>query len=166
LLIFLSPVLIVAGIAAALSSRRVFQREARISRGRLFQLLKFASTKPGESELSWAGRRLLRPWYLDELPQLVNILRGDMSLVGPRPWPPDLVERQLASGRDYRRRIMAGLTGPAQVTKGIEGTDYERFDLAYVDACTRLSGWRLVRYDLRVLAQTLRVLARGEGLNY
>jgi lipopolysaccharide/colanic/teichoic acid biosynthesis glycosyltransferase len=162
----LSPVLVVAAVAAAITSRRVFAREERISRGRPFQLLKFASTKPGESELSWAGRRLLRPWYLDELPQLFNILRGDMSLVGPRPWPPQLVEDQLASGRDYRLRIMAGLTGPAQVTKGVEGTRYEDLDLAYVEKCRTLGAWALTRFDVRVLAQTLRVLARGEGLNF
>jgi lipopolysaccharide/colanic/teichoic acid biosynthesis glycosyltransferase len=166
LLIFVSPLLVVAAAAAAIASGRVFAREERISRGRLFPLLKFRSTKPGEAELTWAGRRLLRPWYLDELPQLLNVLRGDMSLVGPRPWPLELVEAQIASGRDYRARIMAGLTGPAQVTKGVEGTDYEQLDRAYVDRCMSLGGWALARYDLRILAQTLRVLARGEGLNY
>ena len=89
-----------------------------------------------------------------------------MSLVGPRPWPHELVERQVAAGRDYRLRIIAGLTGPAQVTKGIAGTRYEDFDLEYVEKSTTLGGWRLVRYDLGILAETLRVLARGEGLNF
>lgn len=166
MLVVLLPLLIVAAIAALLAGGRVFQHETRISRGKTFELLKFASTHPGTSELTWAGRRLLRPWYLDELPQLFNILRGDMSLVGPRAWPPELVERQVDRGHDYRLRITAGLTGPAQVTKGLEGTNYEQLDLAYVEACTRLGGWALVRYDLRVLARTFRVLARGEGLNY
>ena len=129
-------------------------------------LLKFTSTQPDGSEFTWAGKRLLRPWYLDELPQLLNVLRGDMSLVGPRPWSPELVERQIADGHDYRLRIMAGLTGPAQVTKGIEGTRYQDLDLAYVETCTKLGGWALARYDLKVLAETLRVLARGEGLNF
>jgi lipopolysaccharide/colanic/teichoic acid biosynthesis glycosyltransferase len=166
MVVFLSPLLVVAGIAAAIAGGRVFEREARISRGKTFQLLKFASTRTETSELTWAGRRLLRPWYLDELPQLFNILRGDMSIVGPRPWSPELVDRQLASGRDYRLRIIAGLTGPAQVTKGVEGTNYEQLDLLYVDACTTLGGWALVLLDLRILARTVRVLARGEGLNY
>jgi lipopolysaccharide/colanic/teichoic acid biosynthesis glycosyltransferase len=108
---------------------------------------------------------LLKPWYLDELPQLVNILRGDISLVGPRPWPPALVERQVAQGHDYRNRIVAGLTGPAQVTKGF-GQRYEDLDLVYLRACETLSGWSLVRYDVGILRRTLSVVARGEGLNY
>ncbi len=166
LVVTLSPLLLIAALAARASGGRVFERAPRISRGRGFRLLKFASTKPGASELTWAGRRLLRPWYLDELPQLFNILHGDMSLVGPRPWPPELVERQVAEGRDYRMRIMAGLTGPAQVTKGVVGTRYELLDLAYVEKAMTVPTWHLVRYDLKVLLQTLRVLARGEGLNF
>jgi lipopolysaccharide/colanic/teichoic acid biosynthesis glycosyltransferase len=166
LLVALSPLLVIASVAAFASGRRVFQRELRISHGRRFRLLKFASTKSDSVVLTWAGKHLLRPRYLDELPQLINVLRGDMSLVGPRPWPPELVERQLADGHDYRLRIIAGLTGPAQVTKGIEGTRYQDLDLAYVETSTKLGGWALVRYDLKVLAETLRVLARGEGLNF
>src|SRR5262249_14336022 len=103
-------------------------------RGRRFELIKFRTlradvldhanghARPHESDasnLTWAGRRVLKPWYLDEIPQLFNVLRGDISLVGPRPWPPEMVERQVAEGRDYRLRVMAGLTGPAQVTKGL-----------------------------------------------
>ena len=92
-------------------------------------------------------------------------MRGDISLVGPRPWPPELVERQVAEGTDYRLRIMAGLTGPAQVTKGGDQL-YADLDERYVEACRTLSGWALVRHDLGILGQTLGVLARGEGLNY
>jgi lipopolysaccharide/colanic/teichoic acid biosynthesis glycosyltransferase len=158
-------------------------RERRVSRGRLFGLLKFRTLRRDVLEqmragdgharlyeadpdnLTWTGRRLLKPWYLDELPQLLNILRGDMSLVGPRPWPTEMVRRQVAEGRDYRNRFPAGLTGPAQVTKG-EGIRYEDLDLRYVEACTNLSSWALVRYDLQILRQTLAVIARGEGLNF
>ena len=152
----------------------------RVSRGRTFDLLKFRTlrtealaTAEGHARLlesdprnlTWAGRRLLKPWYLDELPQLLNILRGDISLVGPRPWPPPLVERQVSEGQDYRNRLVAGLTGPAQVTKGSD-RGYEELDLVYVHACETLGAWSLVRYDLEVLRQTVAVVARGEGLSY
>lgn len=160
-----------------------FYREPRVSRGRLFGLLKFRTLRrdvldqmraanaharlyeADRDNLTWTGRRLLKPWYFDEVPQLLNVLRGDMSLVGPRPWPPEMVRRQVAEGRDYRNRVPAGLTGPAQVTKG-EGIRYEDLDSRYVEAWSTLSNWALVRYDLQILGQTLAVMARGEGLNF
>lgn len=153
-------------------------REPRISRGRRFDLLKFRTLRADvldgrharllEAEpanLTWAGRRLLKPWYLDEIPQLLNVLKGDMSLVGPRPWPPHLVERQVAEGHTYRNEVPAGLTGLAQVSKGSDQL-YEDLDLQYVERCRTLGGWGVARYDLSVLASTVRVIARGEGLSY
>ena len=77
-----------------------------------------------------------------------------------------MVERQVAEGFDYRNRILAGLTGPAQVTKGAAGSRYVDLDLAYLELCQTLSSRALVRYDLRILRQTVGVIARGEGLNY
>ena len=160
-----------------------FYREPRVSRGRLFGLLKFRTLRRDVPEqmraaggharlyeadpanLTWAGRRLLKPWYLDEMPQLLNVLRGDISLVGPRPWPPEMVRRQVAEGRDYRNHILAGLTGPAQVTKG-EGIPYQDLDSRYLERSRTLSSWALVRYDLEILWRTVVVIARGEGLNY
>lgn len=160
-------------------------RERRISRGRDFDLLKFRTLRRdvlsrvegGEAHarlleadaenLTSSGRRVLKPWYLDELPQLFNVLRGDMSLVGPRPWPPSLVENQVAKGHDYRNHVVAGWTGPAQVQKGIsEPAGYTELDLAYVEVCRTRSGRRLVRFDLGILWQTVKVLLRGEGLQY
>src|SRR5438105_6114837 len=125
-------------------------RERRISRGREFGLLKFRTLRvevlaalPADGyvrlaeadtgNLTRAGR-LLKRWYLDELPQLVNILRGDLSLVGPRPWPVAMVREQVAEGHDYRNFVQAGWTGPAQVTKGMpDPVGYAALDLAYVE---------------------------------
>lgn len=190
LLVLLAPVIVVVLAAIAvdnLVSARdrgtVLYREPRISRGRRFELLKFRTLRAdalaemrrsggharlyenGPANLTWAGRRLLKPWYLDELPQLLNVLRGDLSLVGPRPWPPDMVERQLAKGEDYRLRVMAGLTGTAQVTKG-EGIPYANLDHEYIERCGTLGGWAVARYDFAILWRTVRVIARGEGLKY
>src|SRR5438552_15202957 len=161
----------------------LFYREPRISRGRLFGLLKFRTLRRDVLEemraaggharlyesdpanLTWTGRRLLKPWYLDELPQLLNVLRGDISLVGPRPWPPEMVERQVAEGLTYRNEVRAGLTGPAQVTKG-SGLRFADLDLRYVGDLRRLGGLALMRHDLQILWATVRVIARGEGLSY
>ena len=85
------------------------------------------------------NKRVLKPVYLDELPQLVNVLRGDMSLVGPRPWPAELVERQVARGVDYRLRVPAGWTGAAQVSKGLDA-QFEQLDLDYVALLENGSG--------------------------
>lgn len=190
LLLLLTPVLLVVVSALALDMLLVrrdrggfLYREPRISRGRVFSLLKFRTLRAGvlaemhtqgsharlyeadPRNLTWAGRRVLKPWYLDELPQLVNVLRGDISLVGPRPWPPEMVERQLAEGLTYRKEVRAGLTGPAQVTKG-SGLRFADLDLRYVEKLRTLHGFALVRYDLRILWATLRVIVRGEGLSY
>jgi lipopolysaccharide/colanic/teichoic acid biosynthesis glycosyltransferase len=187
LLILLSPLELLAlaamtvDMAVETRDRGSFlYREPRISRGETFDLLKLRTLREevlaqavgharllelDAGNLTWAGRRILKPWYLDELPQLWNVVRGDISLVGPRPWPPALVERQVAEGHDYRTRVTAGLTGPAQVSKG-SGRAYLELDLDYVEALERLTGWQIVGRDLRILRRTIGVLARGEGLEY
>jgi lipopolysaccharide/colanic/teichoic acid biosynthesis glycosyltransferase len=158
---------------------RPFYSEPRVSRGRTFGLLKFRTLRrdvaaraagharlleADPANLTWLGRHVLKPWYLDELPQLWNVLRGDMSLVGPRPWPPELVEQQRAEGVTYRDEITAGLTGLAQLTKGSDRR-YADLDVEYLQQTRRLGSWALVRYDLEIIVRTLAVLARGEGLS-
>ena len=151
----------------------LFYREPRISRGRLFGLLKFRTLRRDALERMHAAGGHARLYeaepgnltYLDEVPQLLNVLREDISLVGPRPWPPEMVRRQVAEGLDYRNRILAGLTGPAQVTKG-EGILYADLDSGYLERWSSLSSWRLLLYDLQILRKTVAVIARGEGLNY
>ena len=190
LLVLLLPVVALVLVAYAIDMLvsapdrgGVLYREPRISRGQTFDLLKFRTLRrealaemrrtaaharlleADAGNLTWVGRRLLKPWYLDEIPQLVNVLRGDISLVGPRPWPPEMVARQVAEGEDYRNVVLAGLTGPAQVTKG-EGVAYANLDRHYVELCRTLGGWALARYDLGILRRTIAVIARGEGLSY
>jgi len=187
LLVLLAPVWAAVGGAVALDMLRfprdrgpLFYREPRVSGGRTFGLLKFRTlrrdvlavaaghVRPYEADvanLTWAGRRVLKPMYLDELPQLVNILRGDMSLVGPRPWPDELVERQVARGVDYRLRVPAGWTGPSQVSKG-QDVRFEQLDLDYVALLESGSSWAVVRRDLGILKSTVGTMLRGEGLAY
>jgi lipopolysaccharide/colanic/teichoic acid biosynthesis glycosyltransferase len=192
LLVLLSPVfgfLVAAmGLDMLVHSRNRgpwLYREPRISRGREFELLKFRTLRravveqidPAESHarmlegddtnLTWAGRRLLKPRYLDELPQIWNVFRGDMSLVGPRPWPPPMVATQVATGFTYRNEFVAGWTGPAQVEKGVtESSGYAQLDTAYIELCRRAGAWELVRNDLGLLWRTVVVMAKGEGLRF
>ena len=115
-----------------------------------------------EANLTWAGRRLLKPRYLDELPQIWNVFRGDMSLVGPRPWPPAMVANQVAKGFTYRNEFVAGWTGPAQVEKGVtESAGYAQLDVAYVDRCRRARRLAVVRNDLAILRRTVVVMVQG-----
>jgi len=134
-----------------------FYREPRVSRGRMFGLLKFRTLRRDVLDQMRAADGHARLYEADSDNQTWT--------GGPRPGPPEMVRRQVAEGRDYRNRIPAGLTGPAQVTKG-EGIRYEDLDSRYVEAWSSFSSWALVRYDLQILRQTLAVIARGEGLNF
>jgi lipopolysaccharide/colanic/teichoic acid biosynthesis glycosyltransferase len=177
LLLLFSPVFALVFLAYR---GRSFYREPRVSAGRTFGLLKFRTLRADVLEraagharlletdpanLTWLGRHILKPWYLDEVPQLWNVLRGDISLVGPRPWPPELVELQRAEGITYRDEAPAGLTGLAQLTKGSDRR-YADLDIAYIERSRTLGSWALVRYDLGILLRTVGVIARGEGLSY
>jgi Undecaprenyl-phosphate glucose phosphotransferase len=164
----LSPVFAAIALAIRREDRGpVFYRQRRMGLdGRPFEILKFRSMVPGaedESGPTWASPgdprrtrvgRFLRRWSLDELPQLVNVLRGEMSLVGPRPERPEFVREFKETFPQYmlRHRVRAGMTGWAQVhgwrgntslTKRIE------YDLYYIE------NWTL-SLDVKILWLTLR----------
>ncbi|WP_254601965.1 sugar transferase [Sphingomonas bacterium] len=176
-LVFLSPVLLAVALAIKLDSRgTVFFLQPRVGRGnRLFLVYKFRSMrsdridKSGNRSVSKDDDRVttvgrfIRATSIDELPQLFNILRGDMSLVGPRPHAlGSLAGDELFWEVDerywVRHALKPGLTGLAQV-RGYRGETRERKDLA--DRLTAdleyLSGWTIWR-DISILAGTLRVI--------
>ena len=164
----------------------LFYREKRITRGREFDILKFRVLrkdvllqvqKEGKysrlyegdsSKLTWAGRCLLKKWYFDELPQLFNIVKGDMSLVGPRPLVVAEVNELLKQGIMYRDFILAGWTGPVQVE--VKGETLQKksteLDLEYLDRCRNWSSWQLWWYDISVLYQTIQIILSGKGLKF
>lgn len=168
IILFLSaPLFLAIALGVKLSSRGpVFYRQERITwNGTRFSMLKFRSmpidcedttgpvwAKPGESRATPFGS-FLRRSSLDELPQFINVLRGEMSIVGPRPERPELVEefRRQIPGYMQKHLVKAGITGWAQVNDLRGNTDLEKriqYDLYYIE------NWSLW-FDLRIMALTL-----------
>jgi lipopolysaccharide/colanic/teichoic acid biosynthesis glycosyltransferase len=133
-------------------------------RGRRFRLFKFRtlSTTPDDPSRAAAcvtrSGAVLRRWALDELPQLWNVLRGEMSLVGPRPPLPDDLDHYGPRDR-LRLAVRPGLTGWAQIhgRNALSWPERIDHDVWYVRN-------RSVRLDLRILARTPAVLVRGRGV--
>lgn len=165
-LLVLSPLLLLLALAVKLTSRGpVLYRQERVGRGnRTFRVLKFRTMRADAEAASgpvWAAKddprrtpigAFLRRTSLDELPQLFNVLSGEMSLVGPRPERPHFVDQFQRTIPRYleRHRVKAGITGWAQV-HGLRGNtpieERTRYDLWYVE------NWSLV-LDVKVLILT------------
>jgi lipopolysaccharide/colanic/teichoic acid biosynthesis glycosyltransferase len=171
-LLLTSPVLLIAMLAIKLDSRGpAIYRARRVGLGGAeFELLKLRTMHPGNEPVGVGtpvlGRdprvtrvgHLLRRLSLDELPNLVNVLRGEMAVVGPRPTLAAQVERYTPHQR-RRLEVRPGLTGWAQVNgrAGIPWAERIELDVWYVEH-------RTLALDLRILARTFRLLATGQGL--
>lgn len=172
-LLFALPVLAVAAAAVGFDDGRpLFFCQERVGKnGRPFQLIKLRSMRINRIDVATVGQvrgdhhlvtrpgRFIRRFKIDELPQLVNVILGDMSLVGPRPTVADQVE-----GYDWfqrrRLRVRPGMTGWAQVNGNVELTWYDRIllDVWYVDH-------RSLLLDAKILFRTIQVVLRGESPN-
>jgi lipopolysaccharide/colanic/teichoic acid biosynthesis glycosyltransferase len=163
-LLLLSPLLLGVALAvAARLGRPVLFRQERAGRGGVpFTLVKFRSMREGPGDdaarLTPFGRAL-RASALDELPQLLNVLRGEMSLVGPRPLPVAYLRRYTARQR-LRLAVRPGLAGVAQAA-GRNALPWEaRLEL---DAAYAAAPRATLARDLRAMAGTLLILVRGKG---
>lgn len=168
-LVLSSPIIaICAALVAVTSPGGVLYRQQRAGRdGRVFAVLKFRTMRPttGDWDPSTDADRLtkvgvlLRRSSLDELPQLWNVLVGEMSLVGPRPLPVVYVARYSAEQR-RRLEVRPGLTGLAQVRgrNALTWPEKFRWDVEYVDTATP---W----LDVRIVALTVLRLFSGGGVS-
>ena len=169
LLVIASPFMLLTALAVKLyDGGPVLYKQIRCTRGgREFYILKFRSMsvdaeKDGVARLSAKGDRrvtpvgkFIRKVRLDELPQLINIIRGDMSFIGPRPERPGIIKQYLEvmPEFEYRMKVKAGLAGYAQVYGKYNTTPYDKLklDLAYIE---NYSVW----LDLKLMLLTLKVL--------
>ncbi|MBC8651634.1 sugar transferase [Pseudomonas sp. MTM4] len=168
-LVILFPLLLVISLVARLAFGSVFFTQLRPGmNGRLFRMVKFRTMNelvdakgellPDRDRLTPLGH-LLRSCSLDELPELWNVLRGDMSLVGPRPLLPEYLP--LYNERQRRRHeVRPGITGWAQINGRNSLSWDEKFelDIWYVDN-------RSIFLDLRIMFITLKKVVAREGIN-
>ncbi|MDG4798692.1 sugar transferase [Micromonospora sp. WMMD1082] len=167
LLLLTAPVMAVVAVAVAVGlGRPVLFRQCRIGRDdRPFELVKFRTMRePREGLTSDADRltplgRWLRATSLDELPTLWNVLRGDMSIVGPRPLLPEYLARYSPT-QARRHEVRPGVTGLAQV-RGRNSLDWDDKLALDVEYVTR----RSLRLDVSILAATVRTVVRREGIS-
>jgi len=167
-----APVVALLALAVRLESRgpAIYRQERVGLDGRPFEIYKLRTmvagaeligdglaVSAGDPRITRVGA-LLRRWSLDELPNLWNVVRGDMSLVGPRPTLPGQV-RQYTERQRGRLKVKPGITGWAQVNgrASLPWAQRIELDLWYVEH-------RSLALDLRILARTLGLVARGGGI--
>jgi len=201
LLALVSPFMLLGAFVIKLYGRlnqneagSIFYTEPRISAGKVFNIIKFRTVPSnivdqirnerekrsitGSRVTTQAGRVILR-WYLDELPQLFNIAKGDMSFVGPRPHIIDQHKQEIAAGLTYRNIIKAGLLGIPQackkrpkyaalleqMAKTHQATNkaLNALDGIYAKKCLEKSTLEIIKFDIYIVVQGLVVVFRGTG---
>ncbi|MFC0525526.1 sugar transferase [Pontibacillus salicampi] len=172
-LIIAIPIIVISSIAIKVDTRgSIFYRQDRVGKnGQIFQIIKLRTMDmhAESSEPRWAGvndprvtkvGRFLRKTRIDELPQLINVLKGDMSIIGPRPERPFFTEKFNKENPGFIDRIVVkpGLTGLAQVNGGYDISPQEKlaYDLKYIRERTFL-------LDVKILFLTFKVVITGDG---
>jgi exopolysaccharide biosynthesis polyprenyl glycosylphosphotransferase len=166
-----SPIMLVVAIAIKLDDHGpVFYKQTRVTlNGKKFDILKFRSmivnaekdghsipAKDGDPRITRVGR-VIRATRIDELPQILNILKGDMSIVGPRPERVEHMELYCKEIPEFRNRlkVKGGLTGYAQIFGKYNTTAYDklRLDMMYIEDYSLLLDLKLIVLTLRVMLQ-------------
>ena len=174
ILLLASPIIILIAILIKLNSKGpIFYLQERIGLdGNVFKVMKFRSMRTDAEQSSgpvWSQKddprttklgRFLRRFSLDEIPQLLNVMKGDMSVVGPRPERPHFVEKFKKQVPRYleRHRVKTGMTGWAQVN-GLRGNasiaERTKYDIYYIEH------WSLV-FDLKIILKTIHAVLFGD----
>ena len=161
----------------------LFYKEKRVSQGKEFNFVKFNVFKPeviktmrqnremihtkilehDHKSLSVVGK-IVQKIYLDELPQLVNVIKGDLSMVGPRPVNPVNYQKLLDQGITTKDEVKAGLTGNYQSHKGEPNINQDKLDREYINYCLNNSNWKILILDLKILFCTLLVIFKAKGI--
>ena len=173
-IIILLPLMALTAIAIKADSRGpvIYSQERVGQYGKTFKVYKFRSmkqdaeaqsgpvlAKEGDSRITKVGR-FIRATRIDELPQLFNVLKGEMSIVGPRPERPFFVEQFIKEKPEYayRHNVKPGITGLAQIAGKYNTTAYDKliYDLIYIQEVS-------IKTDLIIMLQTLKVLITKES---
>ena len=169
-LLLLSPIFIIVGykVRKNLGSPIFFLQERPGKDGKIFKMIKFRSMKdaydqngillPDEKRITPFGQKL-RSTTLDEMPQLLNVLKGDMSIVGPRPQLPEFLDHYTPE-QMRRHDVRPGMTGLAQVS-GRNNLDWEdkfNLDIQYINTQT-------LTLDFKIMFKTVLVMLKKEGIN-
>lgn len=173
-LIVLSPVILIVALLVKTDGGPVFYKQKRLTKGdKVFEIIKFRSMKVDAEKMSGpvlsAGEndprvtkvgRVIRACRLDELPQLINILKGDMSIVGPRPERPEIAAKIQETMPEFqlRTQVKAGLTGYAQVYGKYNTTFYDKLlmDLMYIAKPS-------IMEDIAIMLATVKILLSKES---
>jgi exopolysaccharide biosynthesis polyprenyl glycosylphosphotransferase len=177
ILVISLPITLITALAIKLDSEGpvFFTQERMGMNGKIFKMIKFRSMKKDAEKLTgpvWSQKndprvtrvgKIIRKLRIDEIPQFINVLKGDMSVVGPRPERPYFVEKLSQEIPYYKRRLKVrpGITGWAQVKhkydESIEDVKIKlRYDLFYIENMS-------IRMDLKILFRTIFVVLFGKG---
>ena len=176
-LILFSPILLLTALLIKLTSKGpIFYTQTRVGKdGQNFEIYKFRTMKVDAEKATgpvWAAKndnrlipagKFIRKAHLDEIPQFINVIKGDMSIIGPRPERPIFVEKFKSEISDYGKRleVKPGITGLAQVWHHYDETIDDvrkkiKYDILYIK---KMCFWT----DMRILARTVRVVLTGAG---
>ena len=168
-IILTSPIMLVVAILIKTYDHGnvIYKQDRCTVNGKIFEIIKFRTMredaeKEGRAQLATIDDdritpigRFLRKTRIDELPQFFNVLKGDMSIVGPRPERPEIIQKYLEDipEFDYRMKVKAGITGYAQVYGKYNTTDLDKlkFDLMYIQKCSILLDIQLMLLTIKVI---------------